>query len=116
MNTTVKWTNATANAQVESYLDERMKAVEKLIDESESEALCRVELAHESSKHGESWRAEITLSAGGQKFRVEQSDTTINAAIDAVKDEIMRQLRTGKNKRMSAVRKGGAAIKKMLRR
>jgi ribosomal subunit interface protein len=116
VNIQLKTTHYDITPEVRRYLDERLGAIEKFLDESEGEAICGVELEHKyGQQHGRIFRAEINLNTHGEFFRVEAKEESINAAIDAVRDEITRRLRKSKTKHMSRIRRGGAMLKKMLR-
>jgi len=116
MRINVKRTNYEMPEGMQDYLDKRLAAIGKFLDESEGEAICDVELEHKyGQKHGRVFRAEINLNAHGEFFRVEAKEESMNAAIDAVHDEILRRLRKAKTKFMSRIRHGGAMLKKMMR-
>ena len=116
MRINIKKTNYEMPAGMEDYVQKKLAAVEKFLDESEGEALCDVELEHKyGQKHGPVFRAEVNLNAHGEFFRVEAKEDSMNAAIDAVHDEILRRLRKSKTKFMSRIRRGGATLKKMMR-
>lgn len=101
---------------MDEYLDKRLKALGKFLDESEGEAICNVELEHKyGQRHGRVFRAEINLNTHGEFFRVEAKEESMNAAIDAVHDEILRRLRKSKTKHMARTKRGGMKLKKMMR-
>ncbi|MBI4068039.1 ribosome-associated translation inhibitor RaiA [Candidatus Kaiserbacteria bacterium] len=116
MKINIKGTQYQLTSEVRDYLEKKLAAIGKFIDESQGEAICDVELEHQNAqKHGAVFRAEVNLNTHGEFFRVEDTGESMNAAIDAVHDEILRRLRKGKTRVMSNVRRGGAAIKKMMR-
>lgn len=116
MQINIKTKQYTLTPEVQDYLEKRLSAVDKFIDESNGEAICDVELEHEhAQQHGRVFRAEVNLNVHGEFFRVEESAESMNAAIDAVHEEVIRRVRKGKTKLMSRVRKGGAKLKKMMR-
>lgn len=116
MQVNIKTTQYNLTPEVREYLDTKLAAIEKFLDESRGVAICDVELEHEhGQQHGRVFRAEINLNAHGEFFRVEESAESMNAAIDAVHDEILQRLRKGKTKHMSVIRRGGARLKEMLR-
>lgn len=116
MKINIKGTQYQLTAEVRDYLDKKLAAIGKFIDESQGEAICDVELEHQNAqKHGHVFRAEINLNAHGEFFRVEDTGESMHAAIDAVHDEIVRRLRKGKNKSIRNVRRGGAKLKEMMR-
>ena len=117
MNIRIKTTSYKLTAEAASYLDERLHAIEKFIGEHSDAARCEVEVGRASghSEHGDVWRAEINLLHLGQNLRAESEAQSINAAIDEVKDEIVRQLRRGKRLHIRLARRGGALLKRFVR-
>ena len=116
MRINIKKTNYEMPEMVGEYVEKKLAAIEKFLDESEGEAICDAELEHKyAQRHGRVFRAEINLNVHGEFFRVEAKEESMNAAIDAVHDEILRRLRKSKTKFMSRIRRGGEKIKKMLR-
>lgn len=117
MQINIKTTQYQITSEVREYLDKRLAAIEKFLDESNSTAICDVELEHaHAQQHGRVYRAEINLNVHGEFFRVEDWGESMNAAIDAVHDEILRRLRKGKTRSMSRIRRGGKKLKQMMRR
>jgi len=116
MQINIKMTQYQITPQVREYLDKRLAAIEKFLDESDGVAICDVELEHaHAQQHGRVYRAEINLNVHGEFFRVEDWGESMNAAIDAVHDEILRRLRKGKTRHQNIVRRGGAMLKRMMR-
>ena len=64
---------------------------------------------------GASYGAEGNLSLNGRLFRAEAMEETLEGAIDAVRDDLMRELRRTQGRERGLLKRGGAAIKKMLR-
>ena len=116
MQINIKTTNYELTDAVRSYLEKRLSGLEKFLDESASEARADVELEHElAQQHGLVYRAEVNLNAHGEFYRAEDSGESMNAAIDAVYEEIARRLRKGKTKHMNMIRRGGAQLKEWMR-
>lgn len=110
--TNLKATHITITPDVQGYLDKRLSSLEQLIDRDDSGVVCNVEL--ERSVHhrrGDVFRAEITLRTRNGVHRADAKGESIEAAIDKVRDEVVRELRRGKRKRMHLLRRGGAALK-----
>ncbi len=115
MQINIKATNYELGADTRAYAEKKLGAIEKFLDESQGVVLCDVELEHETAQqHGRIFRAEINLNAHGEFFRVEESAESMQAAIDAAHDEILRRLKKGKTKHMSMIRRGGAKLKEMM--
>jgi len=110
--TNVKATHIKITPDIQSYLDKRLSSLNKLLDKDDSGVVCNVEL--ERSVHhrrGDVFRAEITLSTRSGVYRAEAKGENIEAAIDGVKGEVMRELRRGKRKREHLLRRGGVVLK-----
>ena len=116
MPTTIKATRFVMTPETESYLQERLSALEKLIDLSDTTLKCDVELSRETGhQHGDIWRAEINLAHKGEVVRVVADGESIHAAIDAAKDEMTSRLRRSKDKLVSTLRRSGVMLKRWLR-
>lgn len=105
---------------VEEYVQTRLATLEKLLGDRASVAQCEVELGCDAGRerHGANkWFAEVMVRVPGEPTaRATNHASTINAAIDDVKEEVERQLRRGKQVRIGMVRKSGAFIKRLMRR
>lgn len=117
MKLNVKGTHITIDPQTRSYLEKKLGALYKFIDDSDS-AICGVELA-KSTHHqrGEVFRAEITLElphANGF-YRAEATGESVQGAIDGAQEEILRELRRNKRKRLHLLRRGGNKLKEITR-
>lgn len=114
MNRNIKTTQYELTPEIATYLDERLAAIERLIQGKHS--VCDVELEKVVEQvHGNIWRAEMNLEVEGHLYRGEATGESMNAAIDALKDEMMRHLRKEKTKEMSMIKRGGAMVKEWLR-
>jgi ribosome-associated translation inhibitor RaiA len=117
MQIKTKTTDYEMTAEVETYLAEKLAAAQKLVKD-DPYALCDVTIGRASahSKHGEVWFAEFDfVPTTGERMHTYARAETINAAIDKAKDELLQQLRRNKKFHVKMLRKGGAAIKKMMR-
>lgn len=118
MDIRIKATDFEMNAAVEDYLDDRMLAIEKHLGSDADTARAEVELGRAAghSKHGENWFAEFQIMVpGAEVMRVVAHGESVNAAIDAAKDEALLKLKKGKTKRVGETRKLGARIKEWMR-
>jgi ribosomal subunit interface protein len=119
MNIRTKTADYEITSEVSSYLDERLQAIEKILGNNADNTQCDITLgkgaAH--SKHGaHMWFAEITISQPGEdRVNATAETESLNAAIDKVKDEILKQLRNRKKFHQRVLHKGGAAFKRLIR-
>lgn len=97
--------------------EKKLKAVEKYID-SGSVASAYVELGRETDAHqsGRVWQSLINLTIDGQLFRAEATEESIENAIDRSVEDLAREVRRSKKKGESLLRRGGATLKRLMRR
>src|SRR5262245_14454852 len=118
MNIRIKATDFEMNNAVENYLDERMQAIEKHLGDEADHSRCEVEIGRAAghSNKGENWFAEIqVISPGADLVRVVGHAESVNAAIDAAKDEMLLTLKKDRTRRLSQSKKLGAKMKEWLR-
>ena len=118
INLNIKATNMQLTPAIRSYVENKVSALEKLVDPDDTTVHADVEVGQTSRhhQHGDIFRAEINLQISGEMLRVESQQDNLYAAVDEVKDEMQRRLRKVKTKRTRGTRKGGLEFKKMLRR
>lgn len=116
MNINIKATGITLTEAISDYVAKRMQSVEKLF-ENDSTAQCDIELAKVSNHHkqGEIFSAEIHIVAKEKNLFARVSKEDLYAAIDAVRDDILRESKNSKDKKISRMRRGGAYIKNIVR-
>ncbi|HEY4522533.1 MAG TPA: HPF/RaiA family ribosome-associated protein [Candidatus Paceibacterota bacterium] len=119
MDVRIKATDYELTPEVSAYLAEKIVAIEKLLGADAGLARCEVEVGRDAGnqRHGEHiWFAEINVRyPGGEPIRVTNHESTVNAAIDMVKDEAVRQLRTSRRAHTRFIRKSGALLKNLMR-
>ena len=116
MNIKIKTTGISLTPAISEYADKRLEKVTKVIGNDPS-YICDVELAKTTSHHknGDIFRAEIHIVGKGKDLYASAEDADLYAAIDLVRDEIIREIRASKGKRLSFIRKGGAQVKAMMK-
>jgi len=93
--------------------------VEPLVKRYAADAVrCEVDLVFESRHHkkGDVWRADVTLAIPGSTLRATEPGSTIFEAIDAVADEVLRELKKVKEKAKTLETRGARSIKKRARK
>ncbi|HEY4495773.1 MAG TPA: ribosome-associated translation inhibitor RaiA [Candidatus Paceibacterota bacterium] len=118
MKINIKGTNLSVSPDINDYLNEKLKSVVKLIDQSDETAMFDIELGRTTRHHqtGDIFRAEINLHQKGGVRRAVSESGDIFSAIDLVKDQILDELRGSKGKRLRFIRKSGRQVKEWLRR
>lgn len=91
--------------------------LDKYIDFGRDNVFIQAELGKTTQHHrsGDIYRAEINLQVGGHTFRAVAEKDDLYAAIDEVKDELGREVKANKKKRISIIRRGAQKLKNILR-
>jgi ribosomal subunit interface protein len=116
MNTNIKLTNIVISSAISDYVNKRLKKVENILS-NDASVQCDVELGKTSSHHqkGDIFRAEIHIVGAGKNAYASAEKNDLYAAIDDVKDQVLRELKAGKGKKISLIRRSGARVKDMVK-
>ncbi len=105
---------------IETYVQQRVGTFEKMLGADAGDTRCEIDLSRSGGAQHHSdylWLAEIRIiPPTGTRIIATNQEATVNAAIDAAKDEAMVQLRREKKLHVRVMRKTGAAVKRWLRR
>jgi ribosomal subunit interface protein len=117
MNITTKTTNIDLTPDVSDYLARKLAMIEKLIEERQGELIVHAVLARTTEHHraGDVFKAEVNINIGNRHINAEAERDTLYAAIDQVKDELTREIKSNKEKRLSVFRRGAARLKRMIK-
>lgn len=117
MNIAIKTTGHELTSETRSLLEEKFAVLERLTSENVAPAqlACEIEQSIAVERAGAKYRAEGNLSIDGKVLRAEAEGVTLEEAVDQVRDDLVRQLKDGRGRRRDLVRRGGAALKRMLR-
>jgi ribosomal subunit interface protein len=99
------------------YLQKKLDTLDKFLPKDGS-VFADVELAQTTKHHhkGDIFRVEVNLKVPGRLIRAVAEEWDLRVAIDAVKDELQREITMNKEKNISLYRKGARLLKKLLRR
>ncbi len=116
MNINIKTTNISLTEAISDYTGKRLESVKQFLA-NDTTAKCDVELGRTTTHHrnGDIFRAEIHIVGKDKDLYASAEEADLYKAIDIVRDEILREVRTSKEKKISLIRRGGAKIKSMLR-
>lgn len=116
MNITIKSAGAELTDASRAFVEEKFRALEKFTNEGGPALLeCEIEESMSAVRAGAKYRAEGNLTINGKLFRAEALGETLEAAVDKVRDELSREARRSKGKAQHLLKRGGAALKNMLR-
>jgi ribosome-associated translation inhibitor RaiA len=116
MDIRIKTTDYQMVPSTQTYLDERVASIEKLLGHDAQASRMEVEIGHMTGhKHGTVWFTEINLLQPGVKLvNARAEGENVNATIDEVKDEIINQMRKQRQVHRRVLRRGGAALKRLM--
>lgn len=117
MKTTIKATRHELTQATRERIEGKFSALEKFVSNAVSPVTleCEIEESIAVERAGAKYRAEGNLMVDGKLFRASAENVTLEGAVDRVRDELARELRNAHGKRLGLMRRGGAAIKRMLR-
>lgn len=117
MNIAYKTMNMELTAEIQRYAEEKLEAVARSLSRISSEHLaCEATFSKEGHHTtGDVYRADFTVFAGAERTHAVGHGISITAAMDEAKDELTRRVRENKRVHVRLLRKGGAAIKNLLR-
>lgn len=117
MNHNTKATGIEITPAIEDYLEKRLSAFDKFSHSDKDSARYDVEVGKTTNHHrsGDVFRAEINLHMDGQNFFAVSEKDDLYAAIDEVKDQIVQQITSHKDKSTTLYRRGAARIKNILK-
>lgn len=118
MKIKITTTSIELTSAIKAYVEEKIRTVEKFaIPHDEEEVLVEVEIGKTTNHHqsGDIFRAEANLRVRGKYFRASSEKSDLYAAIDDIRDDLVRELSSHKDKTRTLFRKGAGMIKNLLR-
>ncbi len=117
MNKNIKATNIELTPAISDYIEKKFSAFDRFVNDTQGGAHCDVEVGKTTRHHrqGDVFRAEVNLRVSGQGFYAVSEKDDLYAAIDEVKDEIVRQITGHKDKSTTLMRRGAYKVKNMLK-
>ncbi len=116
MKTNIKATGIELTPAITDYVEKKIGSLEKYF-RNNPDVLLQVEVGKSTQhhKHGDIFRAEVHVSGQGLDLYAAAEEGDVNAAIDAVKDDLAHKLMSEKGKREALYRRGGRRVKDMMR-
>lgn len=108
-----KFTDTDRDHRLEQIITEKLEALSKYYEEP---TLLEVEFRKEAPKqNGQVFVVEVNCSVKGELYRATATKESFEKAIDAVRNEIDKELRRTRKKRNNLFLKGARKIKEMMR-
>lgn len=116
MSINIKATNMELTSAISDYVNRRLVGIEKFIRDSE-EMIAFIEVGKTTNHHkqGDIFRAEFNIEISGAKFYTFSEKEDLYVAIEDAKEEIVRQIKTNKDRKQTLFKRGATSVKKMLK-
>ncbi len=116
MKLNIKATNIELTPAISAYVEKKLVGIEKFLGENTG-AVAQVEVGKSTQHHrsGDIFRAEVHITGGGADHYAVSEQSDLYAAIDVVKDELVRSMNHEKGKRFARTRRGARMVKEMMR-
>lgn len=107
MKINIKATNIELTDEIRDYLDKKISGADRFLMEINFPIEAKIELGRTTFHHqtGNIFRAEITIPLPGKVLRAETQAENILAAIDGLKDEILREIKEYREKSITKTRR-----------
>lgn len=118
MKIIIKATNIELSPSINQYIEEKIGGLDRFLkgfDPDLVEARVEVGKITRGQRHGEIYRTEVNLSFDGHFIRVEETEESLHASIDLVKDYLQREIRQQKTKKATKFIRGARSWKKFWR-
>jgi len=117
MRYNIQGTHIELTSAISEHVAKRMRSLHKVLDMSDSSIYADVEVGRTSNHHqnGELFRAEIQLYLAGGNLRAVAIRHDLYAAIDEVRDIMMRDVRRHYERRIKRARDGARRFKQQIR-
>lgn len=117
MNITIKATKYGLTPRTEAILEEKLAAPLRLLGEKGDTALLEIEIeeAPPEGRSSEPCRLVARLTVDGQVFHAEAVKPSPESAADRVRSELEAEIRRSRGRTRRLLRRGGAALKRILR-
>ncbi len=118
MHITITGVHMEVTDAIREYTFEKMKTLDKYVPKGDTSASLAVELAKTTQhhQHGDVFLAEAQLHIRGKSTALRTTQDDLYKAIDVLKDMLVRELATHKDKERSVVRRSAHKVKMLFKR
>lgn len=112
-----KGTNYELPANISALARKKVEGLRKYAGKGKDNARAYVDLGKETVAHqnGNIWRADINFDVDGNRFYAKAIEDSIEKAIDVAVRELTSELQTARKRQLSLMKKGGGALKSLIR-
>ncbi|OGJ10886.1 ribosomal subunit interface protein [Candidatus Nomurabacteria bacterium RIFOXYD1_FULL_36_19] len=116
MTTNIKGTNIELTTTDTDYVNKKIDSISKFAPSGE-EMIVYVEVGKTTNHHkqGNYFKAEFDVTIDGEKFFTTSEKSDLYKSIDDAKDELVRKIKSNKNKKETLYKRGAISVKKMIK-
>ena len=117
MNITIRAAKYTFTPEDEALIEKKLAAPLRLLGDDSETALLEIEVEHAppEGRSSEPYRLVANITVGGKVFHAEAVKPSPESAADTVRRELEAEIRHSRGRARRLVKRGGAALKRMLR-
>ena len=115
MKTIIKATNIRLTSSIRDYINKKIGNLQRFLRNFDKEAIeISIEVGKPSQhhRHGSVFYAEANIKIPGKLFRAQAKTDDIYASIDQIKDELQREIKRFKEKKLTKNRRKERSFKK----
>lgn len=105
------------DAKTKSYIEKRLKPIEKLLKNihnlGEEKDVLQFEIEIDRDRKGK-FRVEIIIKTPYEAYRSEEISESIEGSVDILSEDLKNQISKNKDKKRSLVKKGARLVKMMM--
>lgn len=105
------------DAKTKSYIEKRLKPIEKLLKNihnlGEEKDVLQFEIEIDRDRKGK-FRVEIIIKTPYETYRSEEISESIEGSVDILSEDLKNQISKNKDKKRSLVKKGARLVKMMM--
>ncbi len=118
MNINIKTTNIELTPAISDYVNKKIESLEKFVGSQKKDAETQVwvEIGKTTKHHeqGDIFRTEVQMRLPHASLRAEAVNEDLYASIDAVRDEVRREMSKTHGKQITKFRNGARRVKDLL--
>lgn len=117
MKVNIKATGIELTPAIYDYVEKKLVAIDKYLTKGDGDMVVSVEVGKITQHHksGEVFRAEVHITGAGYDEYASTEAEDLYSSIDLVKDEIVRELTSRKDKDLTLAKQGGRIVKSMMK-
>jgi len=116
-NVRIKANNIELTKAIEDYFKSKIDSLDKFIDSSDESIECNARVSKTTRHHqsGDFFKAEVSIHTAGKIFGAVSEKDNLYAAIDDVRESVMRKMTSYKDKKQTLFKRGAHKVKNLLK-